>query len=180
MRTRRIHPPDLARRTTMKIQLIAAAAVATVALAGCATSPGYGGGGYNNGGYNNGYGNSGGYSQSRCADCGIVTRINTVASGRTAPAATGAILGGIVGAVAGHEISDHTGGSKGNQNVAAAAGAVGGALAGNQIQKNVTSDTFDITVRMDDGRTVVVNQRDLGGIRENTYVRVVNGRVVLR
>lgn len=164
----------------MKIQLIAAAAIATVALAGCATtSPGYGGGGYNNG-----YGNtsSGNYNNTnnRCADCGIVTRINTVASGRSAPSATGAVLGGIVGAVAGHEISDHTGGSRGNKNIAAAAGAVGGALAGNQIQKNVTSDTFDITVRMDDGRTMVVNQRDLGGIRENTYVRVVNGKVILR
>ena len=161
----------------MKIQLIAAAAVATVALAGCATtSPGYG-----SSGYNNGYGNSGGnYNTNRCADCGIVTRINQVASGRSAPSATGAVLGGIVGAVAGHEISDHTGGSRGNKNIAAAAGAVGGALAGNQIQKNVTSDTFDITVRMDDGRTVGVNQRDLGGIRENTYVRVVNGKVILR
>ncbi len=161
----------------MKIQLIAAAAVATVALAGCATtSPGYG-----SSGYNNGYGNSGGnYNTNRCADCGIVTRINQVASGRSAPSATGAVLGGIVGAGAGHEISDHTGGSRGNKNIAAAAGAVGGALAGNQIQKNVTSDTFDITVRMDDGRTVVVNQRDLGGIRENTYVRVVNGKVILR
>ena len=123
----------------MKIQLIAVSALATLALAGCATSPGYGGGG----GYNNsGYGNTGGYNNSRtCADCGIVTRINTVQSGRTAPSATGAILGGIVGAVAGHEISDHTGGSRGNKNIAAAAGAVGGALAGNQIQKNVTSDT---------------------------------------
>ncbi|MGE8248610.1 MAG: glycine zipper 2TM domain-containing protein, partial [Stenotrophomonas bentonitica] len=117
----------------MKIQLIAAAAVATVALAGCATtSPGYG-----SSGYNNGYGNSGGnYNTNRCADCGIVTRINQVASGRSAPSATGAVLGGIVGAVAGHEISDHTGGSRGNKNIAAAAGAVGGALAGNQIQKN--------------------------------------------
>jgi outer membrane lipoprotein SlyB len=106
----------------MKIQLIAASALATLALAGCATSPGYGGGGgYSN---NNGYGNNGGnYNTNRCADCGIVTRINTVASGRAAPSATGAVLGGIVGAVAGH---------------------------------------------------------DLGGIRENTYVRVVNGRVVLR
>lgn len=164
----------------MKIQLIAASAIATLALAGCATSPGYGGGGYNNGYNNGGYGNNGGYNQGRCADCGIVTRINTVPSGRTAPGATGAILGGIVGAVAGHEISDHTGGSRGNKNIAAAAGAVGGALAGNQIQKNVTSDTYDISVRMDDGRTIVVNQRDLGGIRENTYVRVVNGKVILR
>ena len=166
----------------MKIQLIAVGAIASLALAGCATSPGYGGG-YNNGGYNNGgnYGNNGGnYNQNRCTDCGIVTRIDTVASGRTAPSATGAILGGIVGAVAGHEISDKTGGSKGNQNVAAVAGAAAGAMAGNAIQKNVTSDTYNIHVRMDDGRTVVINQRDLGGIRENTYVRVVNGKVVLR
>lgn len=159
----------------MKIHLLATGAVAVLALAGCATSPsgGYGGGG----GYSQ---PSRGYSDNRCADCGIVTRIDTVASGRTAPTATGAILGGIVGAVAGHEISDHTGGSKGNQNVSAVAGAAAGALAGNQIQKNVTSDTYDVHVKMDDGRVIVVNQRDLAGVRENTYVRVVNGRVVPR
>ncbi|MNO04734.1 hypothetical protein D3C81_2258640 [compost metagenome] len=60
------------------------------------------------------------------------------------------------------------------------AGAVGGALAGNKIQQNVTGNSYDIQVRMDDGRVIMVNQKDLGGIRENTYVRVVNGRVVLR
>ncbi|MNM59022.1 hypothetical protein D3C81_702660 [compost metagenome] len=165
----------------MKIRLIAVGAIASLALAGCATSPGYS----NSGNYGGNYGgNSGnydnGYNQNRCSDCGIVTRINTVASGRTAPTATGAILGGLVGAVAGHEISDHTGGSKGNQNIAAVAGAVGGALAGNKIQQNVTGNSYDIQVRMDDGRVIMVNQKDLGGIRENTYVRVVNGRVVLR
>ena len=57
---------------------------------------------------------------------------------------------------------------------------MGGALAGNAIQDRVTGDTYDVTVRMDDGRTVVINQRDLGGVTENTYVRVVNGRVVIR
>lgn len=160
----------------MKFQLIAIGAVASLALAGCASSPGYN----NTGGYNTGYGNSGYSTPARCADCGIVTRINTVQSGRTAPAATGAVLGGIVGAVAGHEISDKTGGSKGNQNIAAVAGAAAGALAGNKIQQNVTGESYDIQVRMDDGRVIVVNQKDLNGIRENTYVRVVNGRVVLR
>ena len=44
----------------------------------------------------------------------------------------------------------------------------------------MTGDSYDVHVRMDDGRTVVINQRDLAGIRENTYVRVVNGKVVLR
>jgi len=154
----------------MKIRLLAVGAIAAVALAGCATtSPNYG------------YGSPSPVSSSaRCYECGIVTRIDTVSSGRTAPSATGAVLGGIVGAIAGHEISDKTGGSKGNQNIATVAGAVGGAAAGNAIQKRTTGDSYDVHVRMDDGRTIVINQRDLAGIRENTYVRVVNGKVVLR
>ncbi len=156
----------------MKIRLLAISAVAAVALAGCATtSPGYGS-------------SSSSYpassSSSRCNDCGIVTRIDTVGSNRNAPSKTGAVLGGIVGAIAGHEISDKTGGSKGNQNIATVAGAVGGAVAGNAIQGRTTGDSYDVHVRMDDGRTVVINQRDLAGVRQNTYVRVVNGRVVIR
>ncbi|UWX04774.1 glycine zipper 2TM domain-containing protein [Pseudoxanthomonas sp. NC8] len=154
----------------MECSVLTAAGV--IALTGCSTtSPDYG----------SSYPSSTSHpSQATCADCGLVTRIDTIASGRSAPSATGAILGGIVGAVAGHEISDHTGGSKGNQNVAAVAGAAAGAMAGNAIQKRTTGDTYDIHVRMDDGRTVVINQHDLGGVRENTYVRVVNGKVVVR
>ena len=156
----------------MNHRLLCIAALGTLSLAGCAsTSPNYG------------YGNSGNsYPPSRttCADCGIVTRIDAVSSGRSAPSATGAVLGGIVGAVAGHEISDKTGGSKGNRNIAAAAGAAAGAMAGNSIQNRVTGDTYNVHVRMDDGRTVVISQHDLRGVSENTYVRVVNGKVVVR
>ena len=151
--------------------MLGLASLGLLALAACTTtSPNYG------------YGNQGSSypSQTQCSDCGIVTRIDVLASNRSAPAATGTVLGGIVGAVAGHEISDKTGGSKGNQNVAAVAGAVAGAAAGKAIQDRVTGDTYNIHVRMDDGRTLVINQHDLRGIRENTYVRVVNGKVVLR
>ena len=153
----------------MKIRLLAMAAIATATLAGCATtSPGYGS-------------QSPSYSQpSRCVDCGIVTRVEPVGPARTAPSATGAVLGGIVGAVVGREISDQTGGSKGNKNVATVAGATAGAIGGNAIQNRATAETYDVYVRMDDGRNVVINQRDVGGIRNNTYVRVVNGKVVLR
>ncbi len=159
----------------MKIRLLAVGAVAVAALAGCATSPGY------NSGYGSGYSSPAPVSSaSRCYDCGIITRIDTVGSGRSAPSATGAILGGIVGAVAGREISQQTGGSDGNKNIATVAGAVAGGVSGNAIQKRVTGDSYDVHVRMDDGRTVVVNQRDVGGLRANTYVRVVNGKVVLR
>jgi outer membrane lipoprotein SlyB len=159
----------------MNIRMLAVGTIVVTALAGCATSPGYGGGSYGGGGYS-----SAPASSRYCADCGIVERIEVVPSGRSAPSATGAILGGIVGAVAGREISQQTGGSDGNKNVSTAAGAVAGAVAGNAIQKRTTGDTYNLTVRMDDGRRVVINQHDLGGIRENTYVRIQNGKVVLR
>lgn len=161
---------------TRALSLLLTASALT--LAGCVTTPSNNGYGY---GSDRGGGSYGNASGSRyCADCGIVTRIDTVSSNRSAPTGTGAVLGGIVGAVAGRQISKETGGSKGNKNVAAVAGAAGGALAGNAIQNRVTGDSYEVTVRMDDGRSVVINQRDLAGVRENTYVRVVNGKVVIR
>lgn len=157
----------------MNIRLIGLATVASLAMAGCATtSPGYGGG-YNNGGYNNPPPPS--YNNSSCYDCGTVVRIERVA-GSGAPRATGAILGGIVGAVAGREIADDHTDSKGRKNAATIGGAAAGALAGNAIQNHVTSAENNVTVRMNDGRTVTVQQVDLAGIREGGYVRVYNGR----
>ena len=160
----------------MKTRLLVIGLAATATLVGCATSqPRYGSyrgdRGYDQGGYS---------QQNRCVDCGIVTRIDEVGPTRSAPTGTGAVLGGIVGAVAGRQISKETGGSKGNKNVSAVAGAAAGALAGSAIQNNVTSESYDVQVRMHDGRVIMVNQRDLAGVRENAYVRVVNGKVVLR
>jgi outer membrane lipoprotein SlyB len=152
------------------------ALLASLAVAGCATtSPGY------NSGY--GYGNAAPVpSSAACYDCGTVTRIEVASTTNSnVPNATGAVLGGIVGAVAGREISDKTGGSKGNKNVATAAGAVAGAVAGNAIQNHVQAQgSYNIYVRMNDGRSTVVTQRDLAGIREGSYVRVSNGRAYLQ
>ena len=152
------------------------AAIAALALAGCATSPGYSSGS----GYGGGYGHAPAPTQG-CYDCGVVTRIDQRSRGGTAPNATGAVLGGIVGAVAGRAIADSTTDSEGRKNTATAAGAVGGAVAGNAIQNRVQAQsTYDVHVRLDDGRMTVVSQTDLGGIREGSYVRVTNGRAFLR
>lgn len=146
------------------------AAAASMALAGCATSPGYGsGGGY----YGSG---SPGYGSANCYDCGTVTRIEQV--GQPTRGVTGAVLGGIVGAAAGRELADDK--SKGRQNTATAAGAVAGAVAGSAIQRNMSGMRYNVYVRMDDGRVVTVTQNDIGGIREGSYVRVYNGRATLR
>ncbi len=157
----------------MNIRLIGATALlASMAAAGCATtSPGYG--------------TTSGYpapasSDASCYDCGTVTRIEVASTtSSNVPNATGAVLGGLVGAAAGHELAKNS--STGKQNTATVAGAVAGAVAGNAIQNHAQAQgAYNVYVRMNDGRTTVVTQSDLGGIREGSYVRVTNGRAYLR
>jgi len=158
----------------MNIRLIGATALlASLAAAGCATtSPGYG---TTNGGYPAPVSSS-----NSCYDCGTVTRIEVASTtSSNVPNATGAVLGGLVGAAAGHELAKNS--STGKQNTATVAGAVAGAVAGNAIQNHAQAQgAYNVYVRMNDGRTTVVTQSDLGGIREGSYVRVTNGHVYLR
>jgi outer membrane lipoprotein SlyB len=156
----------------MNIRLISAAAIASLALAGCATSP--------SSGYGNGYGNAPPPSRSAaCYDCGTVERIDTVGTGAQSSGATGAVLGGVVGAAAGRTLAKDE--SKGRRNTATVAGAAAGALAGSAIQRNMNNNaSYNVTVRLNDGRVVTVSQSDLGGIREGSYVRVYNGRAWLQ
>ncbi|MGN6113671.1 MAG: glycine zipper 2TM domain-containing protein [Luteimonas sp.] len=150
----------------------AAALAACLAAAGCATtSPGY----------SSTYGAPPPVSGT-CYDCGTVTRIDVNGTtGSNVPNATGAVLGGIVGAVAGREIAKNNTDSTGRTNTATAAGAVAGAVVGNAIQNRAQANNggYTIYVRMSNGSTQAVTQADLGGIREGSYVRVYNGRAWL-
>ncbi|MGY0504649.1 glycine zipper 2TM domain-containing protein [Luteimonas sp. e5] len=148
---------------------MATLAASTLALGACATSPGY----------NSGYGAPPPSSGANCYDCGTVTRIEMIQGSSAAPAGTGAVVGGIVGAVAGREIAKHQTDSKGRQNTATVAGAAAGAAAGHAIQ-NRTGSQYNVYVRMSDGRETVVTQNDISGIRQGSYVRVYNGRVWAR
>lgn len=155
----------------MNIRLIGAMAlVSALAMTGCATSPGYSSGG--------GYGNSYGSAPANCYDCGTVTRIEQGAGSR-APNATGAVIGGLVGAAAARELAKNRTDSEGKRNTATVGGAVAGAAIGNAIQ-NRAGTGYNIYVRMQDGREMVVSQDDLGGIREGSYVRIANGRAHLQ
>lgn len=138
--------------------------LATLLLAACASSPG-GHRGYDRG-YDRGY--------ARCLDCGTVERIEVVHGERRASGG-GAILGGIVGGVIGNQI-----GSGDGRRAATAAGAIGGAVAGHQIEKSQNAaPSYDLFIRMDDGRRIVINQRDIGGIREGSYIELRGDRVYL-
>lgn len=146
----------------MKIRALIIATLALF-LAACATGGGYG---YGQRPYDGGY--------ARCYDCGTVERIEEVRGARQASGA-GAVLGGVIGGVLGNQV-----GSGSGRKAATAAGAIGGAVAGHEVEKNVqAAPAYDIFIRMDDGRRIVVNQRDLGGIRVGSYVRVDGGRARL-
>ncbi|HZX80391.1 MAG TPA: peptidoglycan-associated outer membrane lipoprotein precursor, partial [Lysobacter sp.] len=92
------------------LRMMGLAAAASIALVGCASTAGTGYGG----GYGGGYGNTGG-AYGTCYDCGVVTRIEQVGTG-AAPSsgATGAVIGGLVGAAAGRTLADDS--SKGRRN----------------------------------------------------------------
>ncbi len=149
----------------MNLRALSAIAL-TLSLAACATSPGY---------YDNGpaYGGSNNYP-ARCANCGTVERIEHV-YGNSQTSGAGAVIGGVVGGVLGNQIG------RGNGRTAATVvGAVGGAVAGNAIEKNNNeAGSFDVYVRMDNGQKLILNQRDLGNIREGSYVEVYNNKAHL-
>lgn len=150
-------------RTILGIATLGLAMATTV---GCATSN-----------PNNGY-YGGGPTGGACYDCGTVTRIETGAGSR-APNATGAVLGGLVGAAAAREVAKDRTDSTGRQNTATVAGAAAGAAIGNAIQ-NRAGTGYNVYVRMQDGRETVAMQDDLGNIRVGSYVRVINGRAHLQ
>lgn len=151
----------------MRLRLIPASILALL-LAACASPGGYysgGGGGY----YappRDGY--------ARCQNCGVVEKIDRV-YGERHSSGGGAVLGGIVGGVLGNQV-----GSGRGRAAATAAGAIAGGVIGNNLERNNNSAPwYELYLRMDDGRRIVVSQRDLNGIREGAYVRISNGRAYL-
>lgn len=105
-----------------------------------------------------------------CSNCGVITAIHEVQTrgqGSGLGAAGGAVLGGLLG--------NQVGSGHGRQ-LATVAGAIGGAVAGNQIEGNMkSSHSYNVVVRMDDGRTRTVHLKSAQNWRAGEPVRIVNG-----
>ncbi|MGZ5181863.1 MAG: glycine zipper 2TM domain-containing protein [Ramlibacter sp.] len=113
-----------------------------------------------------------------CASCGTVESVQAVqekGEGSGLGVAGGAIAGGLLG----HQV----GGGKG-KTALTVLGAVGGALAGNEVEKRVRATTvYDVQVRMEDGsvRTFRRNEPMTAGTRvqvEGNSLRVSSGGTV--
>jgi outer membrane lipoprotein SlyB len=105
-----------------------------------------------------------------CGNCGVIAAIHEVQTrgqGSGVGAAGGAVLGGLLG--------NQVGSGHGRQ-LATVAGAIGGAVAGNQIEGNMkSSHSYNVVVRMDDGRTRTVHLQSAQNWRSGDPVRIVNG-----
>ena len=111
---------------------------------------------------------------SRCGDCGQVERIDVARYGDGRTSGAGVVAGALIGAAVGNQV-----GSGSGRRAATVAGAVAGGIAGNEIERNRSRDVFEVVVRMDDGRRVVVEQRSLDGVREGSRVTIRGGRARL-
>ena len=85
----------------------------------------------------------------------------------------GAIVGGIIGGVLGHQV----GNGRGNT-AATVVGAAGGAVIGNEVEKNQNAgERVLVRVRLDNGTQVTYSQDGPRDFRNGDRVRIEDGRV---
>lgn len=148
------------------VSLALVAAVAALA-AGCANQPiggGYGAGG----GYTTPAGGGYGYQNGAYSQFGRVTNVEYVRSGGS-DGVVGTVAGGAVGGLLGHQV----GGGRG-RTAATIAGAIGGALIGNALERNTDlggQPVYRVTVQFDDGSTRNFHYANAPDVRIGDRVR---------
>ena len=107
-----------------------------------------------------------------CAECGVIESVREVdAKGKGS--GLGAVGGGVVGGLLGNQV----GGGRG-KDVMTAVGVVGGALAGNEVEKRVkTTKSYEVTVRLHDGSSRVISEANQPTWRTGDKVKVINGAI---
>lgn len=110
-----------------------------------------------------------------CSSCGVVRSITSVTQ-QGGSSGAGAAIGAVVGGVAGNQV----GGGSGNT-IATAAGVIGGALLGNNIEQNRNASTlYEIVVAMDDGGQQTITVQELQNISTGAAVNVYGNNISLR
>jgi outer membrane lipoprotein SlyB len=112
------------------------------------------------------------------AGFGVVESIQAVSTGQTSSGGIGlgTVAGGVVGGVLGNQV----GGGRG-RDVATAAGVIGGAVVGHQMEKNsrqasAAQSAYQVGIRMDNGTYQTVVQESVADLTIGSRVRIENGR----
>lgn len=108
--------------------------------------------------------------QTICRECGTITGVREIDRPGQA-SGVGAVAGGVLGGVLGRKI-----GGGNHRTAGTVLGAVGGGLAGHQIEKSVkTEKSWEIGVRFDDGSSRSFTQNTQPAWTSGARVRLVNG-----
>jgi outer membrane lipoprotein SlyB len=107
-----------------------------------------------------------------CAECGVIESVREVEA-----KGTGSGLGAVGGAVVGGLLGNQVGAGHG-KDAMTVVGAVGGAFAGNEVEKRVkTSKSYEVTVRLNDGTSHVIKQAAAPVWHTGDKVKLVNGAI---
>jgi outer membrane lipoprotein SlyB len=108
-----------------------------------------------------------------CADCGVVESIRVVET-KGQGTGLGAVTGGVLGGILGNQV----GGGRG-RTAMTVVGAGAGAYAGHEIEKNMNkSMSYQIRVRMNDGRYRTFYERSQPALSVGQKVRVTSNGIV--
>jgi outer membrane lipoprotein SlyB len=106
-------------------------------------------------------------------DYGTVEAIEIFRTADNQPVNVGTLLGGLAGGVIGHQI----GSGRGNT-AATIAGAIGGAVVGTEVEKKqVQGSRYRITVRLDSGSALIIEDARDVNLRVGDRVRLENNRI---
>jgi outer membrane lipoprotein SlyB len=109
-------------------------------------------------------------SKPSCTSCGVIESMRTIETN-----GEGSGIGAVGGAVVGGLLGNQVGGGNGKKAMTVV-GALGGALAGNHIEKRVKSTTtYEVLVRMDNGSSEVINESMQPTWRNGDRVKIVDG-----
>ena len=109
-------------------------------------------------------------SAAACQSCGVVQAVNAYQE-QGQSSGVGIVAGGVLGGVLGHQI----GSGRGNT-VATVAGVGLGAVAGNQVEKNVNTKTrWAVSIRMDNGTLRTFNYGSAPTVVAGNRVKLIDG-----
>ena len=108
----------------------------------------------------------------KCLECGEIASIREIVT-KADGSGLGAVGGAVVGGALGHQVGEGKG-----KDIATVAGVIGGAVAGNEIEKRSrATKSYEITVRLDNGSTRVITEPNLPSWKTGDRVKIVDGAI---
>lgn len=107
-----------------------------------------------------------------CAECGVVESVREI-DAKGQGSGLGAVGGGVLGGLLGNQVGAGRG-----KDVMTVVGVVGGAVAGNEVEKRVkATKRYEVTVRLSDGSSRVISEASLPVWRPGDKVKIIDGAI---